>query len=74
MSAPTAESYDLKKGQLFNLLLVTFASTVGFWAWTIVGPLAKYYAKPDQMHLNPGVCWLLCLSLLVRLGVFRLVV
>ena len=50
MSAPTAESYDLKKGQLFNLLLVTFASTVGFWAWTIVGPLAKYYAKPDQMH------------------------
>ena len=44
MSAPTAESYDLKKGQLFNLLLVTFASTVGFWAWTIVGPLAKYYA------------------------------
>ena len=40
MSAPAAESYDLKKGQLFNLLLITFASTVGFWAWTIVGPLS----------------------------------
>lgn len=65
MSAPTAESYDLKKGQLFNLLLVTFASTVGFWAWTIVGPLAKYYAKPDQMHLNPGTT-----SLLVAMPIF----
>ena len=65
MSAPTAESYDLKKGQLFNLLLITFASTVGFWAWTIVGPLAKYYAKPDQMHLNPGTT-----SLLVAMPIF----
>ena len=65
MSAPAAESYDLKKGQLFNLLLITFASTVGFWAWTIVGPLAKYYAKPEQMNLNPGTT-----SLLVAMPIF----
>ena len=65
MSAPAAESYDLKKGQLFNLLLITFASTVGFWAWTIVGPLAKYYAKPEQMHLNPSTT-----SLLVAMPIF----
>ena len=65
MSAPAAESYDLKKGQLFNLLLITFASTVGFWVWTIVGPLAKYYAKPEQMNLNPGTT-----SLLVAMPIF----
>ena len=50
MSTPAAPSYDLKKGQLFNVLLATFISTIGFWAWTIVGPLAKLYAK--QMHLD----------------------
>lgn len=65
MSAPAVESYDLKKGQLFNLLLATFASTIGFWAWTIVGPLAKFYAKPDQMNLNPGTT-----SLLVAMPIF----
>ena len=65
MSAPAAESYDLKKGQLFNLLLITFASTVGCWAWAIVGPLAKYYAKPEQMNLNPGTT-----SLLVAMPIF----
>ena len=41
---------DLKVGQLRNLLLATLASAVGFWAWTIVGPLAKRYAQ--QMDLD----------------------
>ena len=52
MSTPAAPSYDLKNGQLRNVLLATFASTIGFWAWTVVGPLAKMYAK--QMHLDAG--------------------
>lgn len=65
MSAPAEASYDLKKGQLFNLLLATFASTVGFWAWTIVGPLAKFYGQPDQMGLNAGTT-----SLLVAMPIF----
>ena len=38
---PAARSYDLKNGQLRNVLLATFASTIGFWAWTVAGPLAK---------------------------------
>lgn len=41
---------DLRSGQLRNLLLATLASTVGFWAWTIVGPLSKRYAQ--QMELD----------------------
>ena len=45
MSTPAAPSYDLKNGQLRNVLLATFASTIGFWAWTVVGPLAKMYAS-----------------------------
>ena len=63
MSTPVAPSYDLKKGQLFNVLLATFASTIGFWAWTIVGPLAKMYAK--QMHLDAGMT-----SVLVAMPIF----
>lgn len=41
---------DLKAGQLRNLILATLASTIGFWAWTIVGPLSKRYAQ--QMELD----------------------
>ena len=63
MSTPAAPSYDLKKGQLFNVLLATFISTIGFWAWTIVGPLAKLYAK--QMHLDAGMT-----SVLVAMPIF----
>ena len=63
MSTPAAPSYDLKNGQLFNVLLATFVSTIGFWAWTIVGPLAKMYAK--QMHLDAGMT-----SLLVAMPIF----
>lgn len=43
---------NLKQGQLKNLVLATLASTVGFWAWTIVGPLSKRYA--GEMSLTPG--------------------
>ena len=63
MSTPVAPSYDLKNGQLRNVLLATFISTIGFWAWTIVGPLAKMYAK--QMHLDAGMT-----SLLVAMPIF----
>ena len=63
MSTPAAPSYDLKNGQLRNVLLATFASTIGFWAWTVVGPLAKMYAK--QMHLDAGMT-----SLLVAMPIF----
>ncbi|WP_298252013.1 MFS transporter [uncultured Arthrobacter sp.] len=41
---------DLRAGQLRNLVLATLASTVGFWAWTIVGPLSRRYAQ--QMELD----------------------
>ena len=63
MSTPAAPSYDLKNGQLRNVLLATFISTIGFWAWTIVGPLAKLYAK--QMHLDAGMT-----SVLVAMPIF----
>ena len=47
-----AANPDLKQGQLFNLIAATLASAVGFWAWTIVGPLSKRYA--GEMGLTPG--------------------
>ena len=74
MSTPAAPSYDLKNGQLRNVLLATFASTIGFWAWTVVGPLAKMYAK--QMHLDAGMTslWLLCRFSSALSAVFPLVV
>ncbi|ROZ62860.1 NarK/NasA family nitrate transporter [Kocuria soli] len=43
---------ELKSGQLRNLLLATLASTMGFWAWTIIGPLSKTYAA--NMDLGAG--------------------
>ena len=52
-----------KEWSAFNVLLATFVSTIGFWAWTIVGPLAKMYAK--QMHLDAGMT-----SLLVAMPIF----
>lgn len=48
----TSISTELKKGQLKNLLIATLLSAVGFWSWTLIGPLAKtYYAK--TMDLTP---------------------
>ncbi len=39
---------------LRNVLLATFASTIGFWAWAVVGPLAKI-TRAKQMHLDAGM-------------------
>ena len=50
-SAPSAAP-DLKSGQLLNLITATVASTIGFWAWTIIGPLSARYTQ--SMDLNPS--------------------
>lgn len=47
-----ASAANLKSGQLRNLIVATVASTVGFWAWTIIGPLSSRYAS--GMDLGPG--------------------
>ncbi|KAA9394202.1 NarK/NasA family nitrate transporter [Kocuria coralli] len=55
MSASQTDSAlaaELKAGQTRNLLLATLASTMGFWAWTIIGPLAKTYSA--DMDLGAG--------------------
>ena len=49
---PPAAAVDLKSGQLRNLIVATIASTVGFWAWTIIGPLSSRYAA--GMELGAG--------------------
>ncbi|OMH23278.1 MFS transporter [Tersicoccus phoenicis] len=54
---------DLRSGQLRNLILATVASTVGFWAWTVVGPLSKRYAQ--QMDLSSSET-----ALLVAMPIF----
>lgn len=36
---------DLRSGQMRNLALATMASTIAFWAWTIIGPLGVRYAS-----------------------------
>lgn len=41
------------KGQLKNVIMATLASTIGFWGWTMIGPLAKSYYK-EAFHLTPG--------------------
>ncbi|MGW9403438.1 nitrate/nitrite transporter [Arthrobacter sp. NPDC055585] len=52
-SAPSASAApDLKSGQLLNLITATVASTVGFWAWTIIGPLSARYTQ--SLDLNPS--------------------
>lgn len=54
MSAPTAPAAteaQLAHGQTRNLLVATLASTVGFWAWTMVGPLSGRYTQ--AMDLSP---------------------
>ena len=43
---------NLKSGQLRNLVVATLASTVGFWAWTIIGPLSSRYAA--DLDLGAG--------------------
>lgn len=55
MSAATTASparADLAQGQLRNLILATIASAVGFWGWTVIGPLSKSYAT--SLGLSPS--------------------
>ncbi|MHA3724108.1 nitrate/nitrite transporter [Leucobacter sp. HY1910] len=40
------------RGQLPQLLLATFASAVGFWAWMLISPIQRFYA--EGMSLNEG--------------------
>ena len=54
MEASEVKHADLKKGQLRNLLVATFASIFAYWAWSVISPLAKFYSSPDQMHLDEG--------------------
>ena len=52
MEASEVKHADLKKGQLRNLLVATFASIFAYWAWSVISPLAKFYSSPEQMHLD----------------------
>ncbi|QCU78509.1 NarK/NasA family nitrate transporter [Citricoccus sp. SGAir0253] len=51
MSTPAVTDAELARGQSRNLALATVASTVGFWAWTMIGPLSGLYTR--QMQLAP---------------------
>lgn len=53
MSTHTAERDPQLKGQLKNVIMATLASTIGFWGWTMIGPLAKSYYK-EAFNLTPG--------------------
>ncbi|GAA4345238.1 MFS transporter [Microbacterium rhizosphaerae] len=48
---PTTDAGSLRGG-LAQVILATFASTVGFWAWMLIAPLQKTYAT--EMGLNEG--------------------
>lgn len=49
--APGATEAGPVRGQALNLWLATLASTVGFWAWTMIGPLSARYT--EAMDLAP---------------------
>ncbi|HET8895870.1 MAG TPA: MFS transporter [Protaetiibacter sp.] len=40
------------RGQLGQVVLATFASTIGFWAWMVIAPLQKTYAT--ELGLDEG--------------------
>ncbi|MFB9309072.1 NNP family nitrate/nitrite transporter-like MFS transporter [Agromyces hippuratus] len=40
------------RGQFGQVLLATFASTIGFWAWMVIAPLQKTYAT--ELGLDEG--------------------
>lgn len=63
MSTTTVERDPQLKGQLKNVIMATLASMIGFWGWTMIGPLAKSYYK-EAFHLTPGQ-----LSLLIAMPV-----
>lgn len=51
MTTPTSEE-GRYSGQLFQVVLATIASTMGFWAWMYIAPLQKTYA--ESMGLSEG--------------------
>ncbi|WP_417561805.1 MFS transporter [Microbacterium sp.] len=68
--APTQESTQATattaqlSGGFGQVILATFASTVGFWAWMLIAPLQNLYT--EQMGLNQGqVSLLLAMPVLV---------
>ncbi|MEX3610303.1 MFS transporter [Rothia sp. LK2588] len=53
MSTTAVERDPRLAGQMKNVIMATLASTIGFWGWTMIGPLAKSYYK-EAFHLTPG--------------------
>ena len=49
---PTQPERIALRGQFGQVLLATFASTMGFWAWMVIAPLQKTYAT--EMGLDEG--------------------
>lgn len=46
MSTPAVAERDPQlKGQLKYVIMAACASMIGFWGWTMIGPLAKYYTE-----------------------------
>lgn len=54
MDASETKNLYLKQRQMRSLLVATFASVFAYWAWSVIGPLAKFYASPEQMNLSEG--------------------
>lgn len=55
MSTPDTQASvhaEMKAGQTRNLIIATLASVMGFWAWTIIGPLSSRYSQ--AMDLDAG--------------------
>lgn len=49
MSTPAVAERDPQlKGQLKYVIMAACASMIGFWGWTMIGPLAKYYTETDR--------------------------
>ena len=65
MSTPAVAGTGPARGQSLNLWLATLASTVGFWAWTMVGPLSARYT--EAMDLVPSQTAVL-VAMPIRLG------
>ncbi|WP_136707440.1 MFS transporter [Agromyces sp. H66] len=51
-STSTQPERTALNGQFGQVLLATFASTIGFWAWMVIAPLQKTYAT--EMGLDEG--------------------
>ncbi|MEV1129089.1 MFS transporter [Agromyces sp. NPDC049794] len=51
-STSTQSERTALRGQFGQVLLATFASTIGFWAWMVIAPLQKTYAT--ELGLDEG--------------------